>query len=55
MGPISNDKMTHLANNCVTMDELMDKFYEKTDLSDVISEECPKLSSKRRKANIEKH
>ena len=53
--PISHDKMTHLAKNCVTMNDLMDKFYEKTELSDVICEECSVLRGKKRKANSEKH
>ena len=29
MRPISHEKMTHLGNSCVTMTDLMDKFYEK--------------------------
>ena len=47
--------MSHLTKNCVTMNELMDKFYEKTELSGVICEHCSKLSGKISKANFEKH
>ena len=47
--------MTHLAKNCVTMYELMDKFYENTELSDVICEEYSKLSGKISKSNLKKH
>ena len=36
MMPIYHDKMTHLAYHCVTTNELMDTFYENTELSDVI-------------------
>ena len=32
----SNEKNTHLGKSCVTMTDLMDKFYETTELSDVI-------------------
>ena len=35
---ICHDKMNNLAKNCVTMNELMDKFYENIDLSDLICE-----------------
>ena len=38
MRPISHEKMTRLGKSCVTMTDLMDKFYGKTELSDVISE-----------------
>ena len=34
--PINHDKMTHLDKNCVTTNKLIDKFDEKTDMSDVI-------------------
>ena len=37
------------------MNELMDKFYEKTELSDVIYEQCPILSGKIIKAKFGKH
>ena len=47
--------MAHLEINCVTMNEFMDKFYEKTELSDVICEEWSKLSVKISKADFEKH
>ena len=38
MRPISHEKMTHLGKICVTMIDLMDKCYEKNELSDVICE-----------------
>ena len=50
-----NDKMTHLAYKYVTMKELMDTFYEKTDLSDVICENCSKIYGKMSKSEFEKH
>ena len=37
------------------MNELMDKFYEKKELSDVICEECPKFSGKTSEANFLKY
>ena len=40
--PISCDKMTCLATNCVKMKALMNKFYENTDMSDVICKNAPK-------------
>ena len=52
---ISHDKMAHLANNCVTMNEFMDNFYENNELSDVICEHCYKLGGKISKANLKKH
>ena len=36
---MSHNKITNLAKNCVTMNELMDKFYKKTDMSNLIYEE----------------
>ena len=53
--PISHYKMTYLAINCVTMNDSMDTFYGKTDLSDVTCEECSKLSGRISKANFEEH
>ena len=47
--------MTHLPKNCVTMNEFMDKFYEKNELSHAICEECSKMSGKISRANFEKH
>ena len=44
--PICHDKLTHLAHHFVTMNELMDTFYENIDLSDVICENCSKISGK---------
>ena len=40
--PISHGKNTHLGKSCVTMTYFMVKFYEKTELSDVICEEFSK-------------
>ena len=37
------------------MNESMDIFYEKTELSDVICEHCSKFSGKSSKAKFEKH
>ena len=54
MRPISHEKMTHFGKSCVTMTDLMDKFYEKTELSDVICEECTKSSGTTSKTNYEK-
>ena len=45
MRKTSHEKMTHLVKSCVTMTDLMDKFYEATELSDVICDECTKSSS----------
>ena len=53
--PISNDKMTHLAYHCVTMKELMYKFNENKYMSDVIYENCSKISGKISKDICEKH
>ena len=49
--PISHDKKTHLGKICVTMTDLMVKFYGKTELSDAICEEYSKSSCKTIKAN----
>ena len=46
--------MTHLANIFVTMNELMDKFDEKTELISLICEHCSKLSGKISKSKFEK-
>ena len=53
--PTSHDKMTHLDINCVTMNNLMDTFYLKTELSDIICEKFCKLSGKSSEANFENH
>ena len=50
----SHEKTTHLGESCVTMTNLMDKFYETTDLSDVICDERTKSRSTTRKLNFEK-
>ena len=39
---ISHEKLTNLGKSCATMKDLMDKFYETTELSDVICDECTK-------------
>ena len=50
--PISHEKKTLLWNFCVTMIDLMDAFYEKTELGDVICEECTKPSGTTSKTDI---
>ena len=47
--------MTNLSKNCVTMNELIDKFYENTKPSDITCEKCPKLSGKSIRNNFEKN
>ena len=54
MRTISHEKMTHLGKSCVTMTDLMDKFYETTELIDVTCDECTKSISTTRKFNFEK-
>ena len=39
MRTISHEKMTNLGKSCVTMTDLMEFFYETTELSDVICDE----------------
>ena len=51
---ISHEKMTHLGKSYVTMTDL-DTFYETTELSDIICDECTKSSSTTRKYNFEKN
>ena len=53
--PLSHEKKTHLGKSCVTMTYLMVKFYEKTELSDVIREEFSKSNGKTSKSNFEKN
>ena len=43
---ISHEKKTHLGKSCVSMTDLMDKFYETTESSDVICDNFTKSSSK---------
>ena len=50
--PISHEENNHLGKSCVTMIDLMVTFYEKTELSDVICEECSKSICKTSKANF---
>ena len=50
----SHEKKTHLGNSCVTMKYLMDKFDEKTELSDVICEKCTLSSLTISKTNKKK-
>ena len=52
MIPISHEKKTHLEKSCVTMTYLIDKFYGKTELSDVICEESSKSSGLISKSNF---
>ena len=47
--------MTHLVNHCVTMIELIDEFYENTEMSDVICENGSKINGKNNKAKFLKH
>ena len=54
MRTISHEKMTNLVKICVTMTDLMDKFYDTTELSDIICDECTKPSSTTRKFNCER-
>ena len=49
---ISHEEKTHLGKSCVTMTDLMDKFYETTELSDVICDNCTKSSLTTRKSNF---
>ena len=51
--PISHQKKTHLGKSWVAMTDMMVKFYEKTELSDVICEECSMSSGKSSKDNSE--
>ena len=46
MRPISHKKKTHLGKSCVTMKDLMVKFYEKYELSDVVCGELSRSSGK---------
>ena len=51
---ICHEKKTHLGKSCETMKDLMDKFYETIELSDVICDNCTKSSLTTRKSNFEK-
>ena len=42
--PISHEKKTNLGKSCVTMTYFMVEIYGKTELSDVICEECSNSS-----------
>ena len=55
MRPICHEKMTHLGKSCVTVKDLMDIFYEKSELSDVICEEFNLSSDTSSKTNFEKN
>ena len=50
---ISHEKKTHLGKSCVTMKDLMCKFYETNELSDVICDEWSKVSGTEQKSNFE--
>ena len=52
---ISHEKKTYLGKSCVTMNDLMSKFYETNELSDVICDECSKVSGTEQKSNFEKN
>ena len=54
MGTISHEKMTNWGKSCVTMTYLMDTFYETTELSDVICDNCTKSIIKTRKSNFQR-
>ena len=51
----SHEKNTYLGKSCVTMIDLMDKFYETTELSGVICDNCTKSSLTTRKSNLKKN
>ena len=53
--PICYDKMTHLTISCVTMKELLDKFHETIELSDVLCEYCSSINSKISNSRFEKY
>ena len=50
---ISHEKKTHLGKGYVTMKDLMNKFYETNQLSDLICYECSKVSGTEEKCNFE--
>ena len=52
---ISHKKKTHLGKSCVTMIDLMNKFYETDELSGVICDTCTKSSDTIKKSNFEKN
>ena len=54
MIPISHEKKNHLGKSCVTLIDLMEFFYEKTELIDVICEECTNSSGTTSKNSYEK-
>ena len=54
MRQISHEKKIHLGKSCVTMTDLMDRFYLKTELSGVIYEELTKSSGTTSRTNFEK-
>ena len=49
---ISHEKKTQLGKSCVTMNDLMSKFDESNELSDVICDECSKVSVTEQKSNF---
>ena len=51
---ISHEKKTHLGKSCVTMNDFMSKLYETNELSDVICDECSKVSGAEQKSNFER-
>ena len=50
---ISHEKRTHLGKSCMTMKDLMVKFYETNELSYVICDTCTNASGKKQKSNFE--
>ena len=44
--------MKYLDCTCLTMNELMDKFYENVEMNDVICENCSKVNGKSSKAKF---
>ena len=45
--PICQDKITHLSLNYATMKELLDTFYEKKELRDLIGQNFSKINEKK--------
>ena len=54
MRKMSHKKKSHLGKSCVTMTDLMDKFYETNELSDVICDTCTKSTVTIKISNFEK-
>ena len=52
---ISHNKFTHLAQNYVGLNQIFDKFYEKTELSGLICENSTNNNGERSSYNFEKY